>query len=176
MALTPDQVQRVQFDPPRAGHNGYSEHEVDAFLDLVEATLRGTARLTPADVRDVVFAAPALFRRGYDAAQVDAFLDEVQRELARRAEAARDTWLAVGRDLRAVRLPRATPPERSYAASDVDALLERAATALDGGGDLSAGQIAGANLAPGSAVPGYLADAVDELLAEVQQELQRRDR
>lgn len=175
MTLTPQQVQRVRFDPPQAGHNGYSEHEVDAFLDLVEATLRGEARLTPADVRDVVFSPSARFRRGYDAAQVDAFLDEVQRELARRAEAAAEAWPVGGSDLRAVRLPRATPPERSYAASDVDALLERAAAALDGGGGLSAGQLAAIRLTPGSAVPGYLADAVDELLAAVQRELQRRD-
>lgn len=177
MALTPEQVRQVQFDAPRAGRNGYSEHEVDAFLDLVEAALRGESGLTPADVRDVVFTRPALFEPSYDAAQVDAFLDEVQRELAQRADGGPTRWrLAAGRDLRAVRLPRATPPERGYAAPDVDALLERVATALDGDGELSAAQLAAVTLPPGSAVPGYRAEAVDELLAEAQRELRHRDR
>lgn len=175
MVLTPEQVRQVQFDAPQAGRKGYSESEVDAFLDLVEATLRGEGGLTSSDVRAVAFARPPLFRRGYDPDQVDAFLDEVQRELSRRADAAREMWLVGGGDLRAVRLPRAVAPERSYAASDVDALLERAAIALDSGGGLSAAQLTAATLAPGSAVPGYRADAVDELLAEVARELRRRD-
>ncbi|MPZ64348.1 MAG: DivIVA domain-containing protein [Pseudonocardiaceae bacterium] len=175
MTLTPEQVRQVRFDPPQPGHQGYDESEVDAFLDLVEARLRGEGGLAPADVRDIGFARPALFSRGYDSDQVDTFLHEVQRELARRADAAPDMWLVGGGDLHAVRLPRAAGSERSYAASDVDALLERAATALDGGGTLSADQVATATLAPGSAVPGYRADAVDELLAEVAQELRRRD-
>lgn len=175
MGLTPEQVRQVQFDAPQSGRVGYNDNEVDAFLDLVEVTLRGEGGLTPSDVRAVVFARPALFRRGYDPDQVDTFLDEVQRELACRAEVAREVWLAGGDDLRAVRLPRATAPERSYAASDVDALLERIAGALDGGGGMSAGQVTAATLAPGSAVPGYRADAVDELLAEVARELRRRD-
>ncbi len=175
MGLTPEQVRQVRFDAPQTGRKGYDESEVDAFLDLVEATLRGESGLTPSDVRAVAFARPALFDRGYDPDQVDIFLDEVQRELARQAEAAPDMWLVGGGDLRAVRLPRATASERSYAASDVDALLERVAEALDSGGGLSAGQVAGATLAPGSSLPGYRADAVDDLLAEVARELRRRD-
>lgn len=175
MMLTPEQVRQVQFDPPQPGHKGYDESEVDAFLDLVEARLRGEGSLTAADVRDIAFARPALFSRGYDPDQVDAFLHEVQRELARRFESAPDGWLVTGDDLRAVRLARAEGSQRCYAASDVDALLERAAAALDGDGGLSADEVAAAAPAPGSAVPGYRADAVDELLAEVARELRRRD-
>lgn len=174
MGLTPEQVRHARFDAPQSGRKGYDESEVDAFLDLVEATLRGDGGVTPSDVRDIAFSRPALLRRGYDPDQVDAFLDEVHRELAYQAAASRAKWLICGDDLRAVRLPRATAAERSYAASDVDALLERIATALDRGDGLSAGQVAATTLSPGSAVPGYRADTVDELLAEVTRELQRR--
>ncbi|MQA16526.1 MAG: DivIVA domain-containing protein [Pseudonocardiaceae bacterium] len=179
MGLTPEQVRQVQFDAPQAGRKGYDEDEVDTFLDLVEATLRGEGGVTDTDVRDVAFTSTALFRRGYDPDQVDAFLDEVESELQRRAEslrAAQDASLTRGGDLRAFRLPRATPPERSYAASDVDALIERAAAALDGVGGLSAEDVAAATPAPGSSVPGYRAEAVDALLGEVERELRRRDR
>lgn len=174
MGLTPEQVRHVRFDAPPSGREGYDESEVDAFLDLVEATLRGDGGVTPSDVRDIAFGRPPMLRRGYDPAQVDAFLDEVHRELARRSDDSRDKWLIRGDDVRAVRLPRATAAERSYAASDVDALIERVATALDGDDGLSAGQVAATPLSPGSAVPGYRADTVDELLAEVTRELQRR--
>lgn len=177
MGLEPEQVRKVQFDAPPAGRRGYSEDEVDAFLDLVEAALRGEGLLTPTDVRDVAFTKPPLLRRGYDEDQVDAFLDKVQRELERRAdEAAARAALAAGADLRSVRLPRAVDGQRSYAASDVDALLERAAAALDGQGGLTAADVADAVLSPGSAVPGYRADAVDELLGALERELRCRGR
>ncbi|MDF0528467.1 DivIVA domain-containing protein [Tsukamurella sp. 8F] len=38
--LTPDDVRAVRFSKPPIGKRGYNETEVDAFLELVEATMR----------------------------------------------------------------------------------------------------------------------------------------
>lgn len=38
--LTPDDVRNVAFSKPKMGKRGYSEDQVDAFLEAVEATLR----------------------------------------------------------------------------------------------------------------------------------------
>jgi len=178
--LTPEQVRQVRFDPPQPGRRGYREDEVDAFLGLVEATFRGQADLVSAEVRQVAFSAPARFDRGYDEDQVDSFLDEVERELDRRAAARAASEgalrLATGADLRAVRLPRAGSGERAYPASQVDALLERGAAALDGSGELPAAEVTSAGFGPVSALPGYRADAVDELLDALHRELRDRGR
>ena len=73
--LTPDDVHDVVFGKPPIGKRGYSEDEVDAFLDLLEATLRGKAQLTGAQVRAVVFSTPPIGKRGYNMDEVDYFLD-----------------------------------------------------------------------------------------------------
>jgi DivIVA domain-containing protein len=39
MPLTPADVHNVAFSKPPIGQPGYHEHEVDAFIDLIEAEL-----------------------------------------------------------------------------------------------------------------------------------------
>jgi DivIVA domain len=77
-------VERVSFRSGRLGM-GYSEEEVDAFLDRIAATLRGTADrpLTAADVREARFST-VLFRPGYAIGEVDEFLADIAEVLERR--------------------------------------------------------------------------------------------
>ncbi len=67
-------VERTSFHAGRLGL-GYDEDEVDAFLDRVAATLRGTAErpLTADEVRRATFST-VMFRPGYLATEVDEFL------------------------------------------------------------------------------------------------------
>lgn len=67
-------VERVAFRPGRMG-TGYNEDSVDAFLDRIVATLRGTTdhAVTAQEVREVKFAT-VMFRAGYLIVDVDAFL------------------------------------------------------------------------------------------------------
>jgi DivIVA domain-containing protein len=67
-------VERASFHAGRLGL-GYDEDEVDAFLERVAATLRGTAErpLTADEVRRARFST-VMFRPGYLAAEVDEFL------------------------------------------------------------------------------------------------------
>ncbi|MCT9929226.1 DivIVA domain-containing protein [Planotetraspora sp. A-T 1434] len=78
-------VERVAFRPGRFGM-GYKEAEVDAFLDRVVATLRGTADrpVTPEQVKNATFAT-VMFRAGYAISEVDGFLAEIAGILERRA-------------------------------------------------------------------------------------------
>ncbi|KAF0847523.1 DivIVA domain-containing protein [Nocardia caishijiensis] len=77
--LTPDDVHRMRFSQSAVGRRGYHEEEVDAFLDLVAATLahNGPGSLTAADVRGVRFTDSRLGTRGYSREEVDAFVDLV---------------------------------------------------------------------------------------------------
>jgi DivIVA domain-containing protein len=74
--MSPDDVRDVTFSLALISKNAYDEAEVDAFLDRIEATLRGTDFLTATDVRDVAFTHPGLGRRGYTKDEVDEFLDK----------------------------------------------------------------------------------------------------
>ncbi|GAB2963614.1 hypothetical protein GCM10027203_81400 [Nonomuraea fastidiosa] len=67
-------VERVGFRTGRMG-TGYNEDEVDAFLDRIVATLRGTTQypVTGEDVRNAKFST-VLLRPGYLIADVDSFL------------------------------------------------------------------------------------------------------
>ncbi|TCJ95059.1 DivIVA domain-containing protein [Nocardia alba] len=77
--LTPDDVHRMRFTQSAVGRRGYHEEEVDAFLDLVAATLahNGPGSLTTSDVRGVRFTDTRLGTRGYSREEVDAFIDLV---------------------------------------------------------------------------------------------------
>lgn len=70
-------VERVAFRPGRMG-TGYNEDEVDAFLDRIVATLRGTTEfaVTAQEVREARFST-VLLRAGYLIADVDSFLEGV---------------------------------------------------------------------------------------------------
>lgn len=91
-------VRGVTFTKPSLGKRGYSEQEVDAYLQRIAATLDGHDNLTAADVHTVVFTKPSLGHRGYDEGQVDAFLDAIEAQLTRRAAGATGA-------------PRATAPD-----------------------------------------------------------------
>ncbi|HEY9524682.1 MAG TPA: DivIVA domain-containing protein, partial [Thermopolyspora sp.] len=76
-------VERVAFRAGRLGM-GYDEDEVDAFLDRIVATLRGTTGqpLTAREVREVTFSI-VLFKPGYAVGEVDEFLAELADVIAR---------------------------------------------------------------------------------------------
>ena len=74
MGLNADDVRNVVFSRSRMGRLRYTESEVDAFLGLIEATLRGTGSLTAGDVARVDFSTPPRGKAGYRADDVDAFL------------------------------------------------------------------------------------------------------
>ncbi|GAA2206300.1 hypothetical protein GCM10009850_017580 [Nonomuraea monospora] len=78
-------VERVAFRPGRMG-TGYNEDEIDAFLDRIVATLRGTTDypLKAKEVRDAKFST-VMFRAGYLIADVDAFLAGIADVLEQRA-------------------------------------------------------------------------------------------
>jgi DivIVA domain-containing protein len=67
-------VERVGFRPGRMG-TGYNEDEIDAFLDRIVATLRGTTEfpVSAKEVRAVKFST-VMLRSGYLIADVDSFL------------------------------------------------------------------------------------------------------
>lgn len=75
--LSPDDVAAVRFHKPRPGTRGYHEGQIDAFLDRIEATLRGADNLTAQQIQDAVFGETAPGTFGYDEEDVDTFLDLV---------------------------------------------------------------------------------------------------
>lgn len=77
-------VERVAFRPGRMA-TGYNEDEVDAFLDRIVATLRGTTDypLTVGEVREAKFST-VLLKPGYLIADVDAFLEGIAEVLEQR--------------------------------------------------------------------------------------------
>ena len=81
MRLTADDVRHVVFSRSRRGKLRYAEPEVDAFLGLIEATLRGRGDLTANDVARVAFSTPPRGKPGYRADDVDAFLSRAEAAL-----------------------------------------------------------------------------------------------
>jgi DivIVA domain-containing protein len=81
-----ERVERVVFRQGRLGM-GYSEDEVDAFLDRIVATLRGTTDepISAEEVRSAAFAT-VLLKPGYATAEVDAFLSEIADVLEHRID------------------------------------------------------------------------------------------
>jgi DivIVA domain-containing protein len=75
--MTPDEVHKVAFAKPPIGQRGYDEEDVDAFLDLVEATLRGESRLGLDQLRHTTFRRPPFGKRGYRREEVDSFIQRV---------------------------------------------------------------------------------------------------
>lgn len=82
--MSPEDVRDITFSLALISKNAYVEAEVDAFLDRVEAALRGEDPLTADDVRAVAFTHPGLGRRGYTKDEVDEFLDQVAATLEAR--------------------------------------------------------------------------------------------
>jgi DivIVA domain-containing protein len=100
-AVTPEDVHNVAFSTSARGRRGYqekpgySEFEVDRYLERIEATLRDPAArggISPADIRNVTFSKPPTGKRGYDQDEVDAFLGLVEEQLSsQQGEFAPDT-------------------------------------------------------------------------------------
>ena len=72
--MSPEDVREVTFSMALRSKNAYDESEVDAFLDRIEAALRGDDSLTADDVREIAFSHPGVGRRGYTKDEVDEFL------------------------------------------------------------------------------------------------------
>ncbi|WP_336084104.1 DivIVA domain-containing protein [Nocardia sp. SSK8] len=149
-AVTPDDVSRTHFAMPTLGHRGYHADEVDAFLELVSATLDGQGALTADDIRHVHFGAPRFGGRGYQADQVDDFLDRVRTELEYRQKggapvpAARAgqpaAELLTPDDVHRMRFSLSAVGRRGYHEEEVDAFLDLVAATLahNGPGSLTA--------------------------------------
>ncbi|GAB3296879.1 DivIVA domain-containing protein [Parasphingorhabdus pacifica] len=80
--LTPELINNVALHAPAAGQPGYDVVQVDAFLDRVEATLRGADALTAQDVHEVRFHEYPPGRGGYDQDEVESLMDLVAECLA----------------------------------------------------------------------------------------------
>ncbi|RJQ71653.1 DivIVA domain-containing protein [Pseudonocardiaceae bacterium YIM PH 21723] len=185
MALSPDDVRNVAFGKPPIGYRGYNIDEVDAFLELLEASLRGELpayqQLSADDIRDVKFSKPTVGPRGYDEHEVDAFLDHVQSEMEERKDVTRmiprlrETRFRTGNDVRALDLTLVRGGSDTYKRGEVDAFLERAANALDGKGKLTSKEIRSTlfNRA-GLLRRGYLPEEIEGLLDELRQEFSNR--
>ncbi|MGY4099136.1 DivIVA domain-containing protein [Nocardia sp. R16R-3T] len=175
--VTPDDVSRIHFAMPPMGHRGYHADEVDAFLELVSATLVGHGVLTADDIRHVAFDAPRFGGRGYQADQVDEFLDRVRIELEYRQRDSRPVpaagngsglaALLTPDDVHRMRFTQAAVGRRGYDTEEVDAFLDLVAATLAHGGpgsltitDLRAIRFTEARLG----TRGYARDEVDAFL------------
>ena len=78
MSLSADDVRDVVFSRSRLGRFRYTEVEVDGFLGIIEATLRGAGDLAARDVHRVSFSRPPRGKNGYRAKEVDAFLGRAE--------------------------------------------------------------------------------------------------
>ncbi|MEV4125132.1 DivIVA domain-containing protein [Nocardia sp. NPDC049707] len=173
--VTPDDVSRIHFDTmPPMGHGGYHADEVDAFVELVSATLAGQGVLTADDIRHVAFDAPRFGGRGYQADQVDEFLDQVRIELEYRQRGARPVpaagngsgpaALLTPDDVHRMQFTQAAVGRRGYDIEEVDAFLDLVAATVTHGGpgsltfsDVRAVRFTEARLG----TPGYTRDEVD---------------
>ncbi|HVX44999.1 MAG TPA: DivIVA domain-containing protein [Mycobacteriales bacterium] len=79
--LGPDEVRTTEFGRPPMGKRGYDADEVDAFLERVEATLRGLDDLGASQVARVTFGKAPRGGRVYNEAEVDYLLDRIEETL-----------------------------------------------------------------------------------------------
>jgi DivIVA domain-containing protein len=79
MTWGPDEVRDVEFRRSGLVRRGYDRKQVDAFLDRIEGTLRGSHHkpVTSRDLVTVLFRRVPAGRSGYDCRQVDEFLQNV---------------------------------------------------------------------------------------------------
>lgn len=82
--ISAEAVRNLTFKKPAIGKRGYDEEEVDAFLQLIAATLDGGSHLSANDVHNIAFKKPPIGKRGYDEGEVDAFLDSIEDQLTAR--------------------------------------------------------------------------------------------
>ncbi|WP_425434414.1 DivIVA domain-containing protein [Lentzea fradiae] len=171
--LTAADVRNVAFHRPPRGRRGYQESQVDAFLDRIEATLRGQDNLTGKDVRDVRFSRPLIGRRGYDETEVDAFLGQVEKQLSGPMPSMPQikSW----KDLRQLRIPQAPAGQRGYRTAQVDRMLEEIGVALDGMLGATSEEVMKARFSYALlSGQGYDTSFIDELLPQLAEELRRK--
>ncbi|MGV9818351.1 DivIVA domain-containing protein [Nocardia xishanensis] len=179
--MTPDDVSRIHFAMPSVGHRGYHADEVDAFMELVAATLDGHGALTADDIRHVVFGTPRFGGRGYQADQVDEFLDRVRAELEHRQNGTRPlpaggTGIGTGLgpaalltpdDVHRMRFTQSPVGRRGYHEEEVDAFLDLVAATLAHGGPgcLTVGDVRAVRFTEARlGTRGYQRDEVDAFL------------
>ncbi|MBF6454059.1 DivIVA domain-containing protein [Nocardia cyriacigeorgica] len=185
-AVTPEDVGRTTFALTPPGLRGYHTDEVDAFLELVAATLGGSGVLTADDLRHVSFGAPRGGRRGYRAEQVDEFLDRVHAELEFRQRGVRPVpaappgpapaRLLTPADVHRMRFTPAPLEQRGYHVEEVDAFLDLVAATLahDGPGSLTVEDVRAVRFTVARlGVRGYQRDEVDAFLDLVVTALQQ---
>lgn len=171
--LTAADVRNVAFHRPPRGRRGYQESQVDAFLDRIEATLRGQDNLTGKDIRDVRFSRPLIGRRGYDETEVDAFLSQVEKQLSGPMPSLPPikSW----KDLRQLRIPQAAAGQRGYRTAQVDRMLEEIGVALDGMLGATSEEVMKARFSYALlSGQGYDTSFIDELLPKLAEELRRK--
>lgn len=140
--VSSDDVSRIRFAAPPVGLRGYHADEVDAFLELVAATLDGTGTLTADEIRHVQFDHAPVPGRGYATDQVDEFLDRVRVELEFRQNGTHPVPAASNGhgpvltpdDVHRMRFTRAQVGRRGYHEEEVDAFLDLVAATLAHGG------------------------------------------
>ncbi|WP_433656132.1 DivIVA domain-containing protein [Nocardia sp. CA-128927] len=138
--VTPEDVSRISFATPPFGQRGYHADEVDAFLDLVAATMAGRGALAADDLRHVTFDAPRPGGRGYRADQVDEYLDQVRVELEIRQRGVRPAPSGNGQsmlspdDVQRMQFTLSPVGRRGYHEDEVDAFLDLVAATLAHGG------------------------------------------
>ncbi|MBP2340756.1 DivIVA domain-containing protein [Saccharothrix coeruleofusca] len=187
--LTPQDVRGVRFHKPRPGNRGYEEGEIDAFLERIEATLRGQDDLTALEVQEAEFSYAPAGQVGYDEDDVDTFLDLVvvtlERTPPRPAPPARPvppppvrprpgpgTRPLTARDVRTVAFGKPARGSRGYQESQVDKFLDRIEKTLLGQDDLTAQEVREARFSrPIFGRRGYDETEVDAFLARVEKQL-----
>ena len=160
---------------------GYHRRQVDAFLQRIEVSLTGIfPPPTPAEVRQAGF---ELVHGGYDVAAVDAHMDALEeramlaqsKQGGRRRRVDPDSEAAVlvkeltGPYMK--RFPRARTLRRGYDMDDVDELVDRVLSGMDGSAapNLTVDDVRRAAFRPRRG--GYREDAVDDALDHVVEHL-----
>ncbi|WP_069167906.1 DivIVA domain-containing protein [Nocardia altamirensis] len=183
--VTPEDVSRISFATPPFGQRGYHADEVDAFLDLVAATMAGQGALAADDLRHVTFDAPRPGGRGYRADQVDEYLDQVRVELESRQRGVRPVpaggnghALLTPDDVQRMRFTTASVGRRGYHEEEVDAFLDLVAATLahDGPGSLTVAEVRSVRFTEARlGTRGYQPDEVDAFLDLVVTALQHAE-
>jgi DivIVA domain-containing protein len=174
--LSPADVRGVRFHKPRPGNRGYHEGEIDAFLERIEATLRGEDDLTAMEIQEAEFSPAPPGQFGYDQDDVDTFLDLVVVTLERtppkpvRVKASTPPLTAT--DVRTVSFGKPPRGRRGYQEAQVDRFLDRVEETLLGRDDLTARDVREVKFSrPLIGRRGYDEDQVDAFLSRVEQQL-----
>ncbi|WP_438816867.1 DivIVA domain-containing protein [Umezawaea beigongshangensis] len=174
--LTPEDVRAVRFHKPRPGNRGYHEGEIDAFLERIEATLRGRDDLTALQVQEIEFSWAGKGQIGYDEDDVDTFLDLVVVTLERTpptpARPKPKSPPLTAREVRAVAFSKPPRGRRGYLETQVDKFLDRIADTLLGQDDLTPDDVRNVMFSrPLIGRRGYHEGEVDTFLSRVEEHL-----